>query len=263
MRFFSSLYHVRDGAVWFEGRQCPGAKAASFVNLGYGWAKSDQHVFHQGSICRGIDAGSVELLNALYVRDARGIHHYMKALLSKDRAEFRVLDPGYYSQHLDWDTDLHAGGYARDTTGVWWHHRSVRGADPVTFQSLRSGYGIDTKAVYQEEKRIAQADPATFMPCSARLALDRNHVFFAGTIIPQLNPDYVQKMLVGDIVYDASTDLIADGAKRVLKETGYLKLVDDHIAHLANMRKLIAERGHHRAHFQQQSGRQWLPPIAP
>ena len=83
----------------------------------------------------------------------------------------------------------------------------------MTFQSLRSGYGIDTKAVYQEEKRIAQADPATFMPCSARLALDRNHVFFAGTIIPQLNPDYVQKMLVGDIVYDASTDLIADGAK--------------------------------------------------
>jgi hypothetical protein len=77
--------------------------------------------------------------------------------------------------------------------GCWTSVRSelktLRGADPKTFEILSDDYGKDKKNVYYDDKKISGANPKTFKVLNSQYGKDLNNAYYLDKKIKGADPD--------------------------------------------------------------------------
>lgn len=177
-------YAKKDGAWQYDGNlaeirhpeslQALGAKGAPTSVF----ARDAEVAYYRGSVIEGSDGPSFTALDAHYAHDkARAYwcdtyrkgqeyytvkHNDIVVLDSVALASFRLL----------------TGGYARDSTRVFFEGRHVRVRDLATFEILEDGYQRDAVTAYYERTPIAGSDGRTFVVLSQGYSHDARTVFF-------------------------------------------------------------------------------------
>lgn len=93
--------------------------------------------------------------------------------------------------------------------------RTIKGADPATFEVLNHMWARDCHRVYTYDHPLSKADVATFEPLNAIFAKDNRHVFFVNGVVPNadaptfevLDPGWIKGPMGAD-------DLILQGYGR-------------------------------------------------
>jgi hypothetical protein len=82
--------------------------------------------------------------------------------------------------------------YAKDAKHVYKYGKAIELADPKTFKLLDYGYSQDSQTVFFDEKPIKEADPSTFYVKSfeeyVAFGMDSSHVYDYGKIVVGADP---------------------------------------------------------------------------
>ncbi|RYD84054.1 MAG: hypothetical protein EOP84_06595 [Verrucomicrobiaceae bacterium] len=181
-----SPFKIEPDRVLAGSRRVPGADPDSFKVLLAGWAKDKAQVYCNAGIVTGADPQSFEALNVLFARDARAVYYVGRVMKGVDPRCFEVLDTGEYKSF--WGNSVFQG-YARDKQSVFYFSYDdtkpsvVRGADPLTFEVLKSVYARDSKSAYYAGRPIKKADRDTFKVVEFNYACDRQHAFYCERLI--------------------------------------------------------------------------------
>ena len=190
------MYTIRHGKVFHYDVEVNGANAQAFVVLNNTWAKDDKRVYCNSAVRRVRDHESFEALNECYGRDRYQVYLPGINLPKADPGSFTVLDAGtgpFFTMPL---TNIHRiSGYAKDKNAVYFKNVTVRGADPTTFQSLRTSFGVDSKEAYFEGKNLHVKDLASWRPISHTLSCDRHAVYFCDRCVKGADPRTVWLLL--------------------------------------------------------------------
>jgi hypothetical protein len=165
---------------------------------------------------RGIDRASYQILNALFAKDAKMVYYRCGKFPKADPASFRVLDPGFYREPVEYSLDYpqshgmpHFQGYARDDRDIY-HYvltigkpSAIRGADLDTFTILRFGYAQDRNHVYHERLRVKGAKPGDFRQINPYYSTGGKAVYYLSEVLEGADPGSFQVLRNG-LALDAS-----------------------------------------------------------
>jgi hypothetical protein len=108
---------------------------------------------------------------------------------------YATLDEGRgYIEHPIINIDVNSfqifdkHGYAKDDLRVYYHERTVQGADSNSFTALSDLYGMDHAHVYYEDKAIPGADPASFKLFDIQWGVDSRDVYIQNRPIQACDP---------------------------------------------------------------------------
>lgn len=161
-----------------------GADAATFVSLGYGYAKDRSQAWSKNQVFKVADIPGLTVLNHHFVRD--NIHAYVDGapIAGSDGKTFELIDDAYAKDalHYYYVQAYSDGGYevkaiscqygsfqvldyqfAKDAHNAFYLGNRINGADPAGFELLGHGYSKDAQHVYFESGQVAGADPQTFV----------------------------------------------------------------------------------------------------
>jgi len=184
------MYHIRDNAIFYEGRRVHRADVESFEQLSQQWGVDRQRVYAFWRERKQIDRASFRLLNAIYAVDKSRVHYNVGIVSKADPNTFQALDPGYFCSKHGGET-WRTGGYGCDSQSVWWWNLRIHGADPKTFVSMRNGFGYDVNHVYCEHRRIKGANPRTWVPGPEWYSADTRHGFCYAKAIKGLDVEWM------------------------------------------------------------------------
>ena len=233
------MYTIQDGKVFDYDVELRGANAETFVAFNNTWAKDDKKVYCHHRVRRVRDHESFEALNELYARDKFQIYLPGINLPKADLASFTVLDAGagpFFSMALSHVYRLR--GYAKDKNAVYFANVIVKGADPATFQSLRTSFGVDAKQAYYDGKSLHVQDRASWRPITHSLSCDRQAVYFCNRLVKGADPRTVLLLLpVEDRFFrDHAAFYYNDCA---ISSEDYYKRLEDIISHYTEMLRLF------------------------
>ena len=165
-------------------QQLEGADAATFVSLGYGYAKDKSQAWSKNRAFKVADISSLTVLNDHFVRD--NIHAYADGapIAGSDGKTFELIEDPYAKDalHYYYVLTYSDGGYevktiscqygsfqvldyqfAKDANNAFYLGKKINGADPAGFELLGNGYSKDAQHVFFESGQVAGADPQTFV----------------------------------------------------------------------------------------------------
>ena len=141
---FAQAYKIDRNKVFFDREPIPHADARSFVDLGHGYAKDRNNVYHHGRILEFVDPATFRLKG----RDNSHFHE------EGDKTKFNV----YYG---DKKIDAMASsfkeigdGYAKDAFNVFYYGKKVDGASASTFKHTGDGYAQDAFNAYYRGRKL-------------------------------------------------------------------------------------------------------------
>ena len=85
--------------------------------------------------------------------------------------------------------------YAKDKNKVFFIGRTIKGANPESFQILGNGYSKDANHVFLDAEIVVLADPNSFERLEFPYSKDNNHVF-CGTIPLEIDKNEVNEFIV-------------------------------------------------------------------
>jgi hypothetical protein len=196
-----------------------GADAASFEEIGSGYARDKYRTYYNGRPTDRLNGGTLRSLGDGYVADDKYVSYYGNVLEGSDPSTFVNL-PGHY--------------YAKDSRRAYYNGREISGADAKTFNVFNESkeYAKDAFRVYNAYKVMEDADPATFRFLDERFSRDSQRMYCNGELLKDIHvetakrvgtSDYVRD---GDIMYYCGTRVSAEvnaSAFRVMpaqKESG-------------------------------------------
>lgn len=141
-------YECRQGTVLYRGEALGGADAASFRDLGFGYAKDNNHVWMHGRILEYVDPASFRVSRRY----------------GKPEGAPHGSGPGYMKTDFD----------------VFFHGKKIDGASASTFRELADGYAADAFNVYFRGKQISGASPGTFEVLADGYAKDTFNMYYRG-----------------------------------------------------------------------------------
>lgn len=204
-------YHVRNGAVYylnaFPGKafQIDGADAATFEVFDRTYARDREHVYINGHLLQGADAGSFQLLDRPgFSKDRDRVYQHDQPI-SEDPANFTFLgsDLSRDSVNVYWtggsvlsrdpenfviiaDEDHYL--FAKDGGTVFVNGNTIEGASPATFRLMEGAYSRDDATAFYFDTPIPGADVAAFGPLEGPYAADSTLVYWMGKPIPGADP---------------------------------------------------------------------------
>lgn len=204
-------YHVRNGAVYylnaFPGKafQIDGADAATFEVFDRTYARDREHVYINGHLLQGADAGSFQLLDRPgFSKDRDRVYQHDQPI-SEDPANFTFLgsdlardsvnvywtdgsvlsgDPQHFEIIADEDHYL----FAKDGDTVFVNGNVIEDASPATFRLMEGAYSRDDATVFYFDTPIPGADIAAFRPLEGPYAADSARVYWMGKPIIGADP---------------------------------------------------------------------------
>jgi hypothetical protein len=87
-----------------------------------------------------------------------------------------------------------SGGWGGGRSEPRWIIRSLKDADPSTFENLGGGYGKDKERVYWLDKTVEQADSGSFVHIEGGVGKDSRHVFIRTEVIKGVDPETFRKV---------------------------------------------------------------------
>jgi hypothetical protein len=180
-------YRAQGGTVTYQGQQLPDADAASFAELGFGYAKDRYNVYYRGEVLEFVDPSSFRV-SARFTR-----HHTIGTPTSpahKVQAgpETSGVKPAASKTQRHNSFDLlgslgadEAGAYAVTDGRVTYEGRQVKGADAATFEVLQAGYAKDARHAYYCGRLISGALGGNYFDYTGDdYATDGLHTYFKG-----------------------------------------------------------------------------------
>ena len=143
---FAQAYKIDRNKVFFDREPIPHADARSFVDLGHGYAKDRNNVYHHGRILEFVDPATFRLKG----RDNSHFHEEG----DWHKTKFNV----YYG---DKKIDAMASsfkeigdGYAKDAFNVFYYGKKIDGASASTFKYTGDGYAQDAFNAYYRGRKL-------------------------------------------------------------------------------------------------------------
>lgn len=183
-------YRAADGKVLYQGQFLPDADAASFEELGFGYAKDRYNVYYLGEVLEFVDPSCFKV-------DARFTRHHkigaapqtpahrMTPPANQGKASAATSTKGR-NKGLDIEGLLgmdpsEAGEYLMKDGIVTYEGHTVKGADAATFEPLKAGYARDRRHGYYKGEVISNAIGGKHFSYSGDdYATDGLHTYFKG-----------------------------------------------------------------------------------
>ena len=137
-RYDNYGYVVTGNAVLFNGRLVTGARASSFKDLGWGYAKDSFDVYYCGEKISGASTSSFKVLKDGYARDSFDAYYLGKKIKGASAGSFKALEDGY----------------AKDSFSIYYLGVKVEGAWVSSFKVLGNGYAQDAFNTYYLGRKI-------------------------------------------------------------------------------------------------------------
>lgn len=175
-------YLLRDGRVFYEGNVVKHADIASFVELGYGYAKDYYNVYHRGKVLEYVDPRSFRLkqTDTPDYRDEVPYHYHHDGGGYKVTSRMVLFNGKKISDVSVKTFKVLDGGYAADAFNVYFLGIKVSGASPNTFHYLGDGYAKDAFNVYYQGREVNDAGSQTFKVTGNGYAEDAFSTFYRG-----------------------------------------------------------------------------------
>ena len=243
------MYTISHEKVFHYDVAVKGASAQTFMPLNNTWAKDDKNVYCNHRVKRVQDPSSFEALNECYGRDKFQVYLPGTNVPQADSQSFTVLDAGtspFFTMAL---TNIHrTGGYAKDKNAVYFTNVTVKGADPATFQSLRTAFGVDVRDAYYEGKHLHVKHLASWRPISHTLSCDRDAVYFCNRRVKGADPRTVWLLLPAEDHFFRDHAAFYCNEFSISAENYYDKL-EGVISHYTTMLSLFREGDYFSKHF--------------
>ena len=180
------VYYIKNS--YYNDKKETFLEAATFEDLGNGWAKDKNYVYRNGEVQVLIGVATVKVLSPIYVADKAGVWNYFVESasiwkLDADPASFVIVG------------EL----YGKDSKNVYSNRNKIVGADPLTFSVINYEYSKDSENVYYGGEKIVGADPASFVLLRGSLsqseafwnlyAKDNNNVYYRSSVILNADPN--------------------------------------------------------------------------
>lgn len=183
------------------------ADPATFLVLGYAYAKDKNQAYYHGSAfpvrdvvtytvtdeniskdkvsayykqkeIRGSHGPSFERIDRYHAKDDTSIYYLDPAM--EETEEIRVLS------HHPFTFRILEHPFTKDNTRVWYMGQPVKDADPVTFRVLGHGYCLDADHVFFQDQIVKGADAGSIHPLpenetfteDGAFAMDKEAVYF-------------------------------------------------------------------------------------
>jgi hypothetical protein len=245
------------------------AHLRTFVELQYGFARDNNHVYFRGIPIEGYkpwlkdsDPSSFRILSKEYAINNKAVFCF-----SGDKGRSLSVIGGLDLEKVE----VLPHSYVKDDKSVYLCSRWVRGADPATFEStglrqgrdanaiyngeeriqvatpkkvalLKHGYFIDNKKVYfnsfQGHKVLPDADPETFEQINHLYSRDANHVYYHWSKLEDADPKTFVEL--GNYAKDdnhvyINVELLPDiDAKSFRVLSGFYFIADDSVYYMRN-----------------------------
>lgn len=157
------------------------ADAASFLTLGYGYAKDNARAWYNGSNFKVADIPGLAALNHHFTQDNINVYLDCKQVLGIDGSTFEIIDT-YYAKDAKQYYYCNPGGDDQySITAIPCQYES--------FSIIDYQYSKDNTSVYFREKKMLMADAASFIIIGSQYAKDNNNVYFNAKEIPGADPN--------------------------------------------------------------------------
>ena len=140
--------------AWSKARPFEVADVQSLTVLNLHFVRDDVHAYLDCTPVPGSDGKTFELIQDPYARDAQ--HYYYIQAYSDGASEIEPISCEYASfQVLDYQ-------FAKDAEHVFYVGKEIKGAQSASFELIGDGYSKDAQHVYFRSGKVAGADPQTF-----------------------------------------------------------------------------------------------------
>lgn len=207
-----------------------GADPKTFqIMTGILFAKDKNRIYYDGSIVKGVDADSFEIINSKYAKDSKNVYYLPKEftlistpssvtsvtldiLTDADPSTFKIItDRTLYSENM----------IAKDKNKVYFDNIVMEGANPNTFEIIDDKISDhfdklskDNNYVYYNSEKIEGADSASFEKIDKLFFKDKNNLYILTSLA--YNKYFIKK--IEDI--DIGTFQILDNT--FLKDKNYV-----------------------------------------
>ena len=146
---------------YYDSTQIEGVNYETFKSVGTFVAKDKNHVYRFGKVLPLADPETFEEIEGGYMKDKDRVW-YMDSIMPD--AEGKSVESKW--------------SYAWDSKHVWYNGRLLEGADPKTFEVLKSGYyAKDAKHVWYHDEIVKGADAASFKDDGDMIGHDKNQKY--------------------------------------------------------------------------------------
>lgn len=214
-------YEVRNDGVYYyyaieEGsyEKIENADIASFKNLGCGYGKDKNRVYHAAKSIneiKGADPSTFQLINCTYSKDSKNVYYDELPIDKADLGSFEVLNTiysrdknnVYFYENLienadpnsieffDKEDNFYNTYYAKDAKNVYFNEHTLENSDPNSFVVISPvyGYAKDNENVYQKEELLDWIDAPSFeLLGHYYYSKDKNNVYFFNGIVEGADP---------------------------------------------------------------------------
>lgn len=136
--WYNEGYIVAGNAVLYNGFVVTGARASSFRDLGWGYAKDAFTVYYCGQPVSGVSVSSFKVLKDGYAKSSYEVVYLGNRIHGAVASSFRLI----------------SDGYAKDAFSVFYCGEKMHQANVNTFKVLRGGYASDAFHAYYMGKTV-------------------------------------------------------------------------------------------------------------
>lgn len=137
-RYDNYGYVITGNAVLFNGRLVKDARASSFKDLGWGYAKDAFDAYYCGELMDGVSASMIKVLKDGYAKTSFDVYYMGRPVEDAFSNSFKVLQDGY----------------AKDSFNVFYCGKEIQGAWPSSFKVLGNGYAQDSYSTYYRGVKV-------------------------------------------------------------------------------------------------------------
>lgn len=154
------------------------------------WAKDSKCGYYDSTHIEGIDYETFKSAGTFVAKDKNHVYRFGKLLPQADPETFEDMEGCYMKDknHLWYEDSIMPDAvgqsadskwnYAWDSKHVWYNGQLLKGADPKTFEVLKSGYyAKDAKHVWYHDEIVKGADAASFKDDGDMIGHDKNQKY--------------------------------------------------------------------------------------
>ena len=174
------------------------ADSSSFEIAGiYGKDKNSMYAF--GKKLEGVNPETFQTISesGIIFKDDKNIYYFGK----KEARKLKNADVNSFEEVAE-------NEYYKDKNNVYYYDeyegnmKTIKEADPKTFEGISYTFGKDKNAVYKRENKLVGVDPATFEEIDSSFTKDKNNVYYEEMPMKGVDPKtfepFVNYILVKD-----------------------------------------------------------------
>jgi len=136
--WYNDGYIIAGNTVLYNGYVVTGARASSFKDLGWGYAKDAYTIYYCGRSVSGVSVNNFKVLKDGYARSTYDVVYMGEKIHGAVASSFKLI----------------ADGYAKDAFSVFYCGEKIHEANVNSFKVLRGGYASDIFHAYYQGKII-------------------------------------------------------------------------------------------------------------